>query len=146
MDNRTTTPLPLSCGTLLVNSAAELLLCHVTGTAHWDIPKGMQDAGEDALAAAMRELREEAGLVFDAARFVDLGTFDYRPDKRLRLFRLDVGDELSSLAALVCTSFFPHHLSGKPTPEADGYRWAKRAEIGRLCWPRMGKRLLALDW
>jgi 8-oxo-dGTP pyrophosphatase MutT (NUDIX family) len=47
----------------------------VTGTAAWDIPKGMRDPGEDTLAAAMRELREEAGLVFDAARFQDLGAF-----------------------------------------------------------------------
>jgi putative (di)nucleoside polyphosphate hydrolase len=146
MDDPTSAPLPLSCGTLVVNSARQLLLCHVTGTAHWDIPKGMQDAGEHPLAAAMRELREEAGLVFDAACFVDLGSFDYRPDKRLQLYRLDVGDQLASLDALACTSFFPHHATGKPTPEADGYRWAKRGEIARLCWPRMGKRLLALDW
>jgi hypothetical protein len=29
----------------------------------------------------MRELGEEAGLAFDAARFVELGRFDYRRDK-----------------------------------------------------------------
>ena len=146
MDNPTAASAPLSCGTLVVNAAGRLLLCHVTGTAHWDIPKGMQDDGESPLAAAMRELREEAGVVFDAARFVDLGCFDYRPDKRLHLFRVDAGDELGELASLVCTSFFPHHATGLSTPEADGYRWAARSEIARLCWPRMGKRLLSLDW
>ena len=79
-------PLPVSCGTLIVNPAGQLLLCHVTGTAKWDIPKGMQDDGETTLEAAMRELREEAGIVvFDADRFIDLGLFDYRPDKRLHL-------------------------------------------------------------
>ena len=143
-----TSPLPVSCGTLVVNPAGQLLLCHVTNTPRWDIPKGMQDPGEDTLGAAMRELREEAGIVFDAARFEDLGAFDYRRDKRLHLYRVRVGldqpEELASLEHLHCTSFFPHPVTGKPTPEADGYRWAGRDEVAALCWPRMGKLLLTL--
>ncbi|WP_426112793.1 NUDIX hydrolase [Massilia sp. PWRC2] len=139
--------LPVSCGTLIVNPAGLLLLCHVTGTARWDIPKGMQDDGETPLAAAMRELREEAGIcVFDAGRFEDLGQFAYRPDKRLHLYRVHSENDVPDLDALVCTSFFPHHLTGLPTPEADGYRWAARGELARLCWPRMAARLLALAW
>ena len=139
--------LPVSCGTLIVNPAGQLLLCHVTGTAKWDIPKGMQDDGETTLEAAMRELREEAGIVvFDAGRFVDLGVFDYRPDKRLHLYKVDSGADLQGLDELVCTSFFPHHATGVETPEVDGYRWAARRELTRLCWPRMAARLMALDW
>ncbi len=138
--------LPVSCGTLVVGSDGRLLLCHVTGTAKWDIPKGMQDEGETTLQAAMRELFEEAGAVFDAARFTDLGLFDYRPDKRLHLYRVDGGDELADLSTLACTSFFPHHATGADTPEVDGYRWAARSEIARLCWPRMAARLLAMEW
>jgi putative (di)nucleoside polyphosphate hydrolase len=140
------TPPAVSCGTLIVNPAGQLLLCHVTNSASWDIPKGMQDPGETRLGAAMRELREEAGLEFGAERFEDLGCFDYRRDKRLHLFRVPVGDELDSLDHLVCTSFFPHPVTGQPTPEADAFRWAWRAEIGALCWPRMAQRLLLLDW
>lgn len=138
--------LPTSCGTLVVGADGRLLLCHVTGTAKWDIPKGMQDEGETTLQAAMRELFEEAGVAFDAARFVDLGLFDYRPDKRLHLYRVDSGDELGDLSTLACTSFFPHHATGADTPETDGYRWAARKELTKLCWPRMAARLLALDW
>ncbi|MES2148393.1 MAG: NUDIX hydrolase [Pseudomonadota bacterium] len=138
--------LPVSCGTLVVNREGQLLLCHVTDTAHWDIPKGMQDAGETTLEAAMRELREEAGVVFEAGRFEDLGQFDYRRDKRLHLYRVQAGDDLGALEQLACTSFYAHHVTGAPTPEADGYRWAARDEIGKLCWPRMGQRLAALDW
>lgn len=138
--------LPVSCGTLVLDAGGRLLLCHVTNTPRWDIPKGMQDPGETTLEAAMRELREEAGLVFEASRFQDLGSFDYRRDKRLHLYRVDVGDQMASLDALVCTSFFPHPVTGKPTPETDGFRWAGRDEIARLCWPRMGQRLLQLSW
>ncbi|MDB5962690.1 MAG: hypothetical protein JWP59_3984 [Massilia sp.] len=137
---------PVSCGTLVVNPAGQLLLCHVTGTAKWDIPKGMRDDGETTLAAAMRELFEEAGVVFEADRFEDLGQFDYRPDKRLHLYLVRSGADLTSLDGLVCTSFFPHHTSGIDTPETDGYRWAARSELKRLCWPRMAARLLALEW
>ncbi|GGY88629.1 NUDIX hydrolase [Pseudoduganella plicata] len=135
-----------SCGTLVFNDSGQLLLCHVTGTAHWDIPKGLLDGSETPLAAAQRELFEEAGVRFDAARYVELGMFDYRRDKRLHLFRVDAGDELGTLEGLQCTSFFPHRYTGKPTPEADGYRWATRDEVRTLCWPRMAERLLAIDW
>lgn len=146
IDSPAAMTLPVSCGTLVVNPRGELLLCHVTHTAHWDIPKGMMDAGETPLTAAMREMQEEAGLAFDAGLFEDLGCFDYRPDKRLHLFRVRAPAEFDSLAALVCSSFFPHHKTGKATPEVDDFRWAARAEIGKLCWPRMARRLLALDW
>ncbi|MES2759364.1 MAG: NUDIX hydrolase [Pseudomonadota bacterium] len=138
--------LPVSCGTLIVNPAGQLLLCHVTHTAKWDIPKGMQDPGESTLEAAMRELREEAGIAYPAERFEDLGLFDYRPDKRLHLFLVRAGAELATLDRLECTSFFPHHATGVATPEVDGFRWAERAQLAKLCWPRMAQRLMALQW
>lgn len=136
----------VSCGTLVLDSEGRLLLCHVTNTAAWDIPKGMRDPGETTLEAAVRELREEAGVVFETGRFQDLGEFEYRRDKRLHLYRVDAGDELGDLSGLACTSYFPHPKTGKPTPEMDGFRWAGRGEISRLCWPRMGALLLTLDW
>ena len=135
-----------SCGTLLVNQRGEILLCHVTGTRNWDIPKGMQDPGESTLEAAIRELYEEAGLVFDASAFEDLGSFDYRRDKRLHLYKVMAPAELESLDALKCTSYFPHKYTGVMTPEADGYMWAGREDVRTLCWPRMAERLLGLDW
>jgi 8-oxo-dGTP pyrophosphatase MutT (NUDIX family) len=143
-----TRKIEVSCGTLVVDQAGRLLLCHVTGTAHWDIPKGVRDPGETEREAALRELREEAGLAFAPERLHDLGRWEYRRDKQLHLFRVDVsaGDALATLDHLVCTSFFPHHRTGAPTPEADGFRWATRDEVARLCWPRMAERLLALAW
>ncbi|WP_182915862.1 NUDIX hydrolase [Massilia cavernae] len=138
--------LPVSCGTLIVNARGELLLCHVTGTAKWDIPKGMQDPGETPLEAAVRELREESGLELDSRLFADLGCFDYRPNKKLHLFHVQAPDGLDCLDHLECTSFFPHHKTGEPTPEADGFRWASREDLKKLCWPRMAERLLTMEW
>ena len=135
-----------SCGTLVINRRGELLLCHVTGTRNWDIPKGIQDPGEDPLEAAKRELREETGLEFREELFEEIGNVDYRPDKRLHLFRVRAPEDFDSLGHLICTSHFSHHITGKPTPEMDGFRWATREEVRKLCWPRMAKRLLALEW
>jgi 8-oxo-dGTP pyrophosphatase MutT (NUDIX family) len=136
----------VSCGTLVVDAEGRLLICHVTGTRSWDIPKGLLDPGEDTLTAAMRELDEEAGLSFDAPRFQELGRFPYRRDKSLHLYKVEVGDEMPDLGHLACRSFFPHHATGKPTPETDGFRWATRDEVARLCWPRMAELLLSLSW
>ena len=136
----------LSCGTLIVNPRRELLLCHVTHTAKWDIPKGMLDPGETELEAAMRELREEAGLMFEPGQFRDLGPFPYRRDKRLYLFMVEPGPGLDNLAHLHCSTSFAHHATGLPVPEMDGYRWAAREELRGLCWPRMGEVLMMIDW
>lgn len=138
--------LATSCGTIVINRKGEILLCHVTGTNHWDIPKGMQDAGESTLEAAKRELWEEAGIAFDAELFEEIGCFDYRKDKRLHLYKVRAADDFDSLDHLNCTSHFPHHLTGKPTPETDGFCWASRNEVRTLCWPRMAERLLSLEW
>ncbi|MES2536299.1 MAG: NUDIX hydrolase [Pseudomonadota bacterium] len=136
----------ISCGTLVINGKGQILLCHVTGTSHWDIPKGMQDPGESTLEAARREMQEEAGITFDEALFEDIGEFDYRRDKRLHLYKVVVPDDFDNLDHLVCTSHFPHHITGKDTPEVDGFCWADRADIRTMCWPRMAERLLSLDW
>ena len=54
-------PRRLSCGILILNAQHELLLCHVTGQDHWDLPKGGAHADESPLQAALRETREETG-------------------------------------------------------------------------------------
>lgn len=135
-----------SCGTLIIDKTGRILLCHVTGTSHWDIPKGLQDPGESTLETARRELLEETGLAFEQALFEEIGNFSYQPAKRLHLYRVQAPEHLESLAHLTCISHFVHHATGRLTPEMDGYRWARREEIDMLCAPRMAARLLALDW
>jgi putative (di)nucleoside polyphosphate hydrolase len=138
--------IPTSCGTLIFNKKGQILLCHVTGTNHWDIPKGMQEPGESTLHAAKRELMEETGLALDDAVFEEIGGVDYLKHKRLHLYRTRAPESLDSLAHLVCTSTFSHHVTGEAAPEMDGYCWASRDDIRSLCLLPMAQQLLSLVW
>ncbi|MBC7938443.1 MAG: NUDIX hydrolase, partial [Chitinophagaceae bacterium] len=120
----------LSCGVVIVNDAAELLLCHVTGQGHWDLPKGGPDHGESPLQTALRETREETGLQLEADRLLDLGRLAYRAHKDLHLFatRLPRFDP----ALLWCESRFAD-ATGIRRPEMDGKPTAREgATTGRL--------------
>lgn len=52
---------------------------HPLGTAAWEIPRGFVDPKESAAEAALRELREEAGMETAAANLADLGTLAPEP-------------------------------------------------------------------
>ena len=76
-------PQRLSCGVVILSPERELLLCHVTGQNHWDLPKGGIDAGETPLQAALRETFEETGLRLQAQALVELGRIKYTGKKNL---------------------------------------------------------------
>ena len=125
----------LSCGILILNPQRELLLCHVTGQDHWDLPKGGQHDGETPLQSALRETREETGLELEAAALLELGRYDYRPKKDLHLFatlmpRFNVG-------LLRCDSHFSQWGTDRRLPEMDGYDWFGFERIGELCTGKM---------
>ena len=129
------TPRRLSCGILILTGKRELLLCHVTGQDHWDLPKGGAHGDESPLQAALRETREETGLELAADALLELGRVDYRPKKDLHLFatlmpRFD-------LARLHCDSHFAQAATGQRLPEMDGYGWFGFERIGELCTPKM---------
>ncbi len=136
----------VGAGLCVLDDAGRLLLQRRGDNGRWGLPGGAAEPFETPETAALRELREETGIVFPPERFVELGRFDYRSDKALHLYRVDVGATLADLGHLRCQSFFPHRVTGKPTPEADGFRWATRDEVARLCWPRMAARLLDIGW
>ena len=128
-------PRRLSCGVVILNAQRELLLCHVTGQDHWDLPKGGAHAGESPLQAALRETREETGLHLEGAALLDLGRLDYRPKKDLHLFaklmpRFDP-------TRLHCESHFSQLSTGARLPEMDGYDWFAFDRIGALCTSKM---------
>lgn len=125
----------LSCGILILNPQRELLLCHVTGQDHWDLPKGGQNEGETPLQSALRETREETGLELAAEVLLELGRFEYRAKKDLYLFatlmpRFDV-------ATLCCESHFSEWDTGQRLPEMDGYAWFGFEQVASRCSPKM---------
>jgi 8-oxo-dGTP pyrophosphatase MutT (NUDIX family) len=120
----------LSCGILVLNPAGELLLCHVTGAWHWDIPKGAAEAGEAPLAAALRETREECGHDFSQQPLLDLGRMAYRPRKDLHLFALL--SERFDVAGCHCDSHY-NDPWGRDRPEMDGFEWTAFARVHRRC-------------
>ena len=136
----------ISCGVLLVSGRDELFACHATHTARWDLPKGVADPGEAPRDAAVREAWEEAGLRLPADALVDLGEFAYLPAKRLHLFALRVADDAIALSRCSCRSFFPHHRTGKATPEADAWAWKPRRAAPAWAGKNMVRVLGSLDW
>ncbi len=109
-----------------------MLLAHATGQRHWDVPKGGPDEGESPRAAALREVREETGIVLAADALEDLGCMAYRPRKDLHLFRTLLDTREFDIADCRCTSFFTHPVTGLPTPEVDRFRWVDMPEIPAL--------------
>ena len=128
----------LSCGIVIVNAAAEVLLCHATGTYHWDIPKGGTDPGELPVQTALRETREECGLVFSEADLLDLGGFSYRPNKSLHLFAARV--ERFDAGLCHCSSHYADGW-GRMRPEMDDFEWTAFARVQRRCARHMGELL-----
>lgn len=123
-----------TCG-VIITDGEQLVLGRVTGTSHWDIPKGGQAPGESFLITAIRELYEETGLAASPSQLIELGPLSYRPDKDLVLFLWHV-DRLPNPKMLKCGS---HCLdrSGRTTPEFDKFRLAGWDELQ----DRLPKRL-----
>lgn len=121
-------------GVLLLAASEELLLCHATGTRHWDIPKGLAEAGESSAAAALREAREECGIALDPQSLQEVGRYRYRPDKDLDLHAALI--ERIDPARCVCSSTFVDRF-GRVRPEMDAFRWTPFAEVGAHCAKNM---------
>jgi 8-oxo-dGTP pyrophosphatase MutT (NUDIX family) len=136
----------VSCGVLLLNRRGELFVCHTTGMARWDLPKGVADPGEAPRDAAVREAWEESGLRLPAGELFDLGEFAYLPGKRLHLFALRVADDAIDLTRCSCRSFFPHYRTGLSTPETDAWAWKPLADTAAWCGKNMVRVLGAQDW
>ena len=125
----------LSCGIVVLAPTRELLLCHVTGQRHWDLPKGGINDGETPRQAAVRETAEEAGLAFAAEALLDLGRFAYTAKKDLHLFA--TLSERVDPKRLCCESTFIERGSSRCLPEMDGFGWFGLARVAELCTPRM---------
>ncbi len=105
-------PLPV-VSTILVNKNRELLLVKRGRDPYqgmWCLPIGFAESGEDIDAAALRELREEAGLEGAIARLIDVDTIDDDHYGSLTVITYEVretGGRLSPGDDAVEAKFFP---------------------------------------
>ena len=121
-----------SCG-VIVTDWQRILLGHATRSPRWDIPKGLADEGESYVAAAVRELCEETGLIVVESDLRPLGIHSYLRGKQLALFAWEP-EALPSPDTLVCRSTFTLP-NGSVLPEFDRFglfEWdAALAKVGK---------------
>jgi putative (di)nucleoside polyphosphate hydrolase len=129
-----------TCG-VLITDGINYLICHPINSRWWDIPKGQQDPGETHAETAVRELQEETGLVITIDQLEDLGIHDYRPKKRLALFRIRM-DVIPDPTTMVCKSKFKSGMNY--IPEMDAYKIVDRDTCISMVNPSMQKVLRQL--
>ena len=102
---------------------------------NWDFPKGMVEPGEDALAAARREVEEETGLADLAYPFGDefKETLPYSGDKVARYYVAETDAEKIVLPV----------SPELGRPEHHEYRWVSFDEAEDLLPPRLA---VVLEW
>jgi len=126
-----------SCG-VIVTDSERVLLGHATRSPRWDIPKGTAEPGENFAEAAVRELREETGLLAPPEVLVPLGVHSYLRGKDLALFAWKLR-QLPDPKSLTCASHFALP-NGALLPEFDRF--------GLFPWDealtRVGKNLARL--
>lgn len=119
-----------SAGGVVLNGAGQVLVVNQKGTS-WSLPKGHIEEGEDALAAARREIFEEAG-VSQLEYACELGSYTRHK------IGADGGEDTSELKTIHMFLFTTGQAVLSPTdgdnPEA---RWVERGEVaGFLTHPK----------
>jgi 8-oxo-dGTP pyrophosphatase MutT (NUDIX family) len=102
---------------------------------NWDFPKGLIEAGEDALAAARREVLEETGLAELAFPFGEefKETLPYSGNKVARYYLAETDAEKIELPVSPALGRPEHHE----------YRWISFDEAEDLLPPRLAT---VLEW
>ncbi|MEY9861599.1 putative NUDIX family NTP pyrophosphohydrolase [Catenulispora sp. GAS73] len=92
----------------------------------WSIPKGEYTDDEDALAAAVRELREETGAEVDAARdrLVELGSVRQKSGKVVTAWGVEADFDVTTLVSnLFELEWPPRSGVRREYPEVDRGEW-----------------------
>jgi predicted NUDIX family NTP pyrophosphohydrolase len=129
---------PVSAGLLLYRRrdlGVEIFLVHPGGPywvnkddGAWSVPKGLVNAGEEELACARREFREETGFELQAGGEQDLGSFRLPSGKRLHVWAVEGDCNPADLKSNLFEMEWPPK-SGHTArfPEVDRGGWFERA-------------------
>jgi predicted NUDIX family NTP pyrophosphohydrolase len=99
----------------------------------WSIVKGEIGEGEEALACAVREFREETGWTIDPAGAIPLGEVRQKAGKQIIAWAVEADLDPSALVSEPVTI----DVRGRkvPFPEIDEVRWCGRTDAARLLNP-----------
>ncbi len=145
----------VSAGMLLyrrVGDQLEYFLAHPGGPfwkrreeGAWTIPKGLVEAGEEPLQAAVREFREETGIT-PREPFLDLGSVRQKSGKVVHAWAWEGDADPSSIRSNQARIEFPRGSGRFIThPEVDRCGWFRREEAERLMNPSQVPLLERLD-
>lgn len=121
----------LTCGIYLYDIIRSVFLIgHVTGLEIYSIPKGEPDLiDNNNLETAIRELREETGLIFNELGIIQSVEFETikfpDKDRYLKPFLITFAPE--ELPKTFCDSYFTKS-DGTKLPEIDDFKWIKISE------------------
>lgn len=87
----------------------------------WDLPKGEIEKGEKPIDAAIREAKEETGLILRQDQLTKLGFFEYTKYKDLWLF-LYKPEILPDTDKMKCTTYF-ENKNGKKVLEVTDFKY-----------------------
>jgi 8-oxo-dGTP pyrophosphatase MutT (NUDIX family) len=114
-----------SAGGVILNPDGKVLVVSQHGNS-WSLPKGHVDPGEDALAAAKREIHEETGIS-ELELVRELGTYE-----RYRI-GLKGGETRSELKVITMFLFRTTQRELKPVdPDNPEARWVEKGKVARL--------------
>jgi len=114
-----------SAGGVVLNSRGDVLVVNQRGLA-WSLPKGHLEKGEDALAAARREISEETGIS-DLTLLAELGSYQRH---KLGLHTVDDRSELKTLTFFLFRTNQENLRPADPRhPEA---RWVAKENVADL--------------
>ena len=120
----------LSCGVVLARQVdAGVVTLMLRAYHHWDFPKGIVEAGEEPMQAAVRELREETGIdetEFEwGERYMETGPYSRGKTARYYLASTEQEDVVLG----------PSPETGEP--EHHEWRWVSFDEAHDLASPRV---------
>ena len=108
---------------IIFHDGNKFLAIRPTDRDKWDVPKGRVEKGETALEAAIRETREETGIIVPAsANFIDMGVRSYNKEKDINLFIYYGNLDFIDIKDCSCDSLFVDK-NGVEKQEVEDYKF-----------------------